>query len=497
MNVRHLPIFLLFTILLASPAAVTLAQPVSLPEDDLSRADLEAHLRFLAADEMQGRATGTIFNDIAARYIAEQFRRFGLGIPAGTDGYLQRVPFIRRSAPDQAFLVVGSDTLNQLDAFVHRSGDVVALEGVPVRAGYGISDADYDGLDVNGRIVVVQSGLPDREDPGSILGSAGMKAALAAEHGAAALIELYDGAYPWPMVARYLSGGRLEVATTEDESPPIPVFMVNAAAFQSRETERMHLSSSGIATERFAGYNVAGFIPGADPDRADEVVVLVAHFDHIGTGTPQGAVVTAPTDTIYNGARDNGFGTVALIGAAEAFSRRPAERPVLLLAVTGEEVGLLGSAYYVHNPVVSNKSKIFALNADGAGYSDTTLVTVIGWGRTTADAAITQAARRFGLSPLADPAPEQNLFDRSDNVNFALAGVPTLTFSPGFRSFSDPEIQMHYHTAADVPWTVNFSYLRRYVQAFVHTARLIADDDDVPHWMPGDPYGAIRQADGR
>jgi Zn-dependent M28 family amino/carboxypeptidase len=155
-------------------------------------------------------------------------------------------------------------------------------------------------------------------------------------------------------------------------------------------------------------------------------------------------------------------------------------------------MGLQGSGYYLRNPLLPVDTKSFALNSDGGGYSDTTLVTVIGWGRTSADAYLAAGAARFGLSPLPDPAPEQNLFDRSDNVHFARAGIPTVTFSPGFRSFSDPDIQRHYHTTADVPWTVNFRYLTRFVQAFVHSARLLADSDEPVRWAPGDPYSSIR-----
>jgi Zn-dependent M28 family amino/carboxypeptidase len=121
---------------------------------------------------------------------------------------------------------------------------------------------------------------------------------------------------------------------------------------------------------------------------------------------------------------------------------------------------------------------VFALNIDGGGYSDITIATVIGLGRTTADPLIIEGAEAYNLGVIPDPAPEQGLFDRSDNVNFARQGIPAPTFSPGFRSFSDQAIADYYHRPQDEAGDdFNYSYLKRFVQAYTHVARLIANAD--------------------
>ena len=146
-----------------------------------------------------------------------------------------------------------------------------------------------------------------------------------------------------------------------------------------------------------------------------------------------------PSDSIFNGARDNAMGVTAILEAAKALSQQRPNRSVLVLAFTGEEIGLLGSKYYAEHPLVPLKQTIFDLDTDGAGYSDTTIVSVIGLERTGAKAEIEAGAKAFGLGVFAEPAPEQGLFDRSDNVNFAIKGVPAPDFSPGFKAF-DQEI---------------------------------------------------------
>lgn len=216
----------------------------------------------------------------------------------------------------------------------------------------------------------------------------------------------------------------------------------------------------------------------------DEYLLLSAHYDHIGVGRPEGP----SADTIYNGARDNGMGTVALIAAAKSFAKAPPKRSVIIAAVTGEEMGLLGSHFLAAEPPVPMEKIVFDLNIDGAGYDDTTLVTVVGFDRTTADAALKQGAERYDLTASAEPVAQKGLFNASDNVSFAAKGVPAPTFSEGFHSFG-PEILKYYHRAADqADENFNFSYLLKFCKAYVHTARIIGDMPVAPFWRPGDSY---------
>lgn len=232
--------------------------------------------------------------------------------------------------------------------------------------------------------------------------------------------------------------------------------------------------------------NVVGIIEGTDPVLKDEYVMVMAHYDHVGARR----TVAALTDTIYNGARDNAMGVVALMHVAEALGKVPARRSVIILPVSAEEIGLWGSRHYVDHPVVPLERTVYVSNIDGAGYNTTDAVTVIGLNRTTAKAHFEAAGAAFGMRVLDDPAPEQGLFNRSDNVVFARRGVPAPTFSAGFTAF-DAEIMRTYHQPADeADETFDFGYLHRYVQVFVNATRRIADADERILWTPGDPYEA-------
>ena len=148
----------------------------------------------------------------------------------------------------------------------------------------------------------------------------------------------------------------------------------------------------------------------------------------------------------------------------------------------------MGSIFTLANPPVPMDHIVFDLNSDGAGFDDTTIVTVVGLERTTAEGPIQLGSQRYGLTAIADPVPEQHLFDRSDNTNFAALGVPAPTYSAGFRSFGD-EIMKYYHKAEDqVDDSFNFSYFLKFCKSYVHSARLIADMKEKPFWKPGDKY---------
>ncbi len=230
--------------------------------------------------------------------------------------------------------------------------------------------------------------------------------------------------------------------------------------------------------------NVVGIIEGTDPVLKHEYVVLMAHYDHVGVRRTE----ASPTDSIYNGARDNAMGVVALLHAAEAFSRQPTRRSLIILPVSAEEIGLRGSRHFVENPIVPLSSIVYVSNIDGAGYNVTDAVTVVGLERTTASAHYKAAAQAFGMRVWDDPTPDQGLFNRSDNVNFARAGIPAPTYSAGFTAF-DETLMKYYHQPADqADEHFDFEYLHRYVSLYVHASRLIADAPDRIRWASGDPY---------
>ena len=473
--------------------------PIStLPEFAISRAEVESHTRFLASDELQGRRTGEPGNQIAARYIAEHFRMLGLK-PAGDAGtYLQSIGLERVKAAESARLIVGKDTLRLGKELAVMAGGPADVSGEVIYAGYGLTDGDdgYKGRDVKGRIVIVQGGSPEAKGPGEIFRASRTKRKVATEKGAAALIELYSESIPWGFVNQYFSREQISLPATEAGGAPVAHLWINNANNQYKQLKEAGqtaiLRTSGRSRIPAPSANVAGIIDGTDPKLKDEFVILSAHFDHVGVGK-QGGSPYQPTDSIFNGARDNAFGTVSLLTAAKALMQQRPKRSVLVLALTGEEVGLLGSNYYAEHPLVPLKQTIFNLNTDGAGYNDTTIVSVIGLERTGAKSEIEAAAKAAGLGVFAEPAPEQGLFDRSDNVSFAAKGIPAPTFSPGFKAF-DEAIGKYYHQAIDNPESLDFNYVHRFCQAYAHAARLIADRTTRPQWSAGDKYEAAGKA---
>ena len=471
------------------------------PEFAIPRETVESQLRFLASDALQGRRTGEAGNLIAASFLASHLETYGLEKAPGLNSYFQPIPFEQGIPPAKASMQVGATEYTFREDFVLVGGGPVQLEKAEaVFAGYGWVDPgtghdDYRDLDVKGKVVFVLSGRPDLSDPRAGFAAMGTKRKLASERGAAALIELYRLPFPWNFFRRYLGGENLRMPDSNADSsseamvygwlkekegvPAIP------EALKSKKV-RVALSSEGFRKRAVPSQNVIGIIPGADPVLSKEYVLLTAHYDHVGMGKQGGGAIT-PSDSIFNGARDNAMGTVALLAAANALSKERPKRSVIILAVTGEELGLLGSTFYAENPLIPLKDVIFNLNTDGAGYNDVGVVSVIGWGRTGTDEQINQAAVNAGLKPYPDPAPEQGLFDRSDNVAFAAKGIPCVTVSPGFTSFDDA-INKYYHQVTDEAGSVDMEYLLKYCKAFVSTARLIANHPERPQWKSGDKY---------
>jgi len=228
--------------------------------------------------------------------------------------------------------------------------------------------------------------------------------------------------------------------------------------------------------------NVVGIVEGTDPQLKNEYIIYSAHYDHVGIGTPD-----ETGDTIYNGARDNAVGTTTVLSMAEHLAKHPTKRSALFILFTGEEKGLLGSQYYVDNPILPLNQMVYCFNSDNAGYNDKSLATIIGLPRTTAEQHIKNAAKTFGITAVDDPAPEQGLFDRSDNVHFAKKGIPSPTFSLGFTAFNG-DVTKYYHRPGDEADSLDYDYLEQFFRAYVMAGTLIGNDPVTPTWTKGDKY---------
>jgi len=463
------------------------------------KAEIERQLMYLASDELAGRRTTSEGGEKAAQYIAEQFKKYGVKPVPGHDSFFQQIPFDLSSPPTSAFVRLGDSGFTQGENLLVFGGKAVDIKAQAIFAGHGWVDEekgidDYKGLEVKGKVVFVLPGNPTDEGRSALFKAMSVKKKIAAEKGAVGLVELFRVNFPWRFFKNYFGKERLDMVMDEasssggdlfyawlQEGAPSPI-----TAIENGEKTTVAINSSGVGSKRLHAANVVGLVEGADKKLKEEYVLLSAHYDHLGVGKQGGAAYT-PQDSIFNGARDNGMGTVALLSAAKSFAKNPPKRSVILLACTGEEMGMLGSAYYAENPMAPLEKTVFNLNTDGAGYNSTEHISIIGWGRTNTNDEVESAAKSIGLQVVKDPAPEQDLYDRSDNISFARKGIPALDYAPGMP-LMDEGIFKYYHQPADNPDSIDYDYLLRFCQAYTLTARLIADKAVKPAWTPGDKY---------
>ncbi len=467
------------------------------PELDYKVNEVKEQLYFLASDFMKGRNTPSVEQDIAAHYLASHLAAYGYQPAPGMDGFFQKVPFDKVTSPQFGEMVVNGEAYPYKESFLWLAGEDKSMEQVEaVFVDYGWVDDtsdDYANKDVKGKVVFALPGTPEDQSPQSVFQATLEKIAAAQERGAVAFVQLYRLQFPWNFFTRYFGGSSLQLGSEEESGALIPNGFLNESSNRSDikdliegKKTMIDFSIEGYSKKRVYANNVVGYLEGSDPEKKEEVLLLSAHYDHVGVGSEGGGAYT-DQDSIFNGARDNGMGSVAVLTAVRALAEQKPERSILVLWCTGEEKGLLGSRYFSnHLPVEANKI-IFNLNTDGAGYNDTDYVAVIGYGRTGTDEIITQAAEAAGLQVFPNPAPDQGLFDRSDNVNFALMGIPALTYSPGLTSF-DSIIQKYYHQVADNPDNVDYDYMLKYCISYAHLARMIANCDQKPVWVEGDKY---------
>ena len=444
-----------------------------------------ADLTYLASDELKGRDPAAPEIAMAYNYISMQLQDAGAKPIPGADGYFQNIPFMMSSPPSKGEIKLNDSVYMQGKNMLVINGDAISGKYELVDVGFGLA-ADLEGKDLKGKILLTNIGAPDRMSPTELFSLGSEKAKLAEAAGAIGVIERFNiPSIPWQLIINYLN--RSQMVVDNGESSKMPYIWIedvkntfkNQLISGKAEAE---LSIEGKNNRPIEGKNILAWIEGTDKTLKDEFVMLSAHYDHVGIGTPD-----ASGDSIYNGTRDNAVGTVAVMNAAKFFAKNPPKRSILIALWTAEEKGLLGSAYFAENPLIPLDKIIYNLNIDGAGYNNTEVITVIGLGRTTADDLVSQAVSEFGLKAIADPAPEQGLYDRSDNVSFAKKGIPAPTFSLGFTAFDD-EINKYYHKAGDEVDSVDLDYVTLYWKSFILAAQNIANAEAQPIWVAGDKY---------
>lgn len=453
-----------------------------------------APLRFLAADELKGRATMRPEINIAARYIAEEYRSLGLRELPGCSDYFQNFELISFTPAKNGAITITGKAYNLGDGLTEIQGGDVKLNAQVIYAGHGMKE-ELDKLDLKGKIVITDFGQNDSTNARVASGMTATKAKMVQDKGGVALIERIKPAATntaAPGGRNRGGGARPRIILSGKNTPPaLPAFtLVDAdgtllGVVRGQQTSAA-IDVSGSTSVSTPVKNVVGYVEGTDPKLKDQFVVLSAHYDHLGV-LKGGKMEEGKLDSIYNGARDNAIGTTAVIDAARYFALHPAKRSVMFVAYTGEEIGELGSKYFSSDPPVSLEKMVYNLNIDNASYNDTKLVSVIGLGRTSEDDLIRKACATYGLTALPDPAPEQNLFDRSDNTQLAVKGIPAPTFSLGMSKF-DEEINKRYHQLSDEVGNFDLDYAMKYINSFILSAKYIGDDPKEIFWVKGDKY---------
>ncbi len=392
---------------------------------------LLGHVKYLASDELAGREAGEPGADSAASYIARLFGSSGLE-PLGTDGYLQpfRITTTISIAADSRLVLRSARGSIELELFKDwvpfNFSAAGSLSGDAFIAGYGLNDEDYEGLDSNEgpKIATLRGGVPDDFDPhgSGVDPSPRRKATTARDQGAEAVL---------------LTVSRLQAPRPGD--PPHGVGIPVVQILESEEVlawlqddELEVLLDAKVEPLRVEAFNVVGRLPGRDPALADQVIVVGAHYDHLGMGGPGSLAPDA--EEPHNGADDNASGTAVLLGLAEYFAANPELQPsrsLVFVAFAAEEMGLLGSEHFVSNPPFPLENITAMVNFDMVGRLRDGSLQVFG----------TETAEEFpALLDSLDAASELTLshigdgYGPSDQTSFYAREVPVLHLFTGTHS---------------------------------------------------------------
>ncbi|MEW6730493.1 MAG: M28 family metallopeptidase [Acidobacteriota bacterium] len=536
------------TILVTIALTIAGAVGASGPEAALASinaSDILTYIRRLASDEFEGRAPASKGEEMTLNYLVENFKKLGLkpGNPDGT--YLQKVPLIGYTPEPQLSFIAGDKTvkLQYRDDFVastRRLVEQVSIDGDLVFVGYGAAAPefnwnDYKNEDLRGKVLVMlinDPPLPDEKMFGgramTYYGRWTYKYEIAAEKGAAGCLIVHEtepASYPWEVVRNSWGVKGFTIGGPDNNMSLAPfegwitvekakeLFALAgkdfAAAKQAALNRDFRPLPLGVKASmrlkndfsRVDSHNVIAKLEGSDPKLKDEYVVYMAHWDHFGVGVP------VNNDAIYNGAVDNATGTAGLLELAKAFTKlpKPPRRSILFLAVTGEERGLLGSAYYGENPLYPLTKTVAAINMDALNvYGRTKDVMVIGLGNSTLDDYVKAAASKQGRVAKPDPTPEKGSFYRSDHFSFAKQGVPALYAKSGVEFVDKPAdygakinaryTAEDYHKPSDeVRSDWDLSGMVEDLQMLLRVGYEVAEADGIPSWREGTEFKAKRE----
>lgn len=445
----------------------------------INPADLKGDLSFLAADVLQGRYTPSPGLEVAAEFIASRFRAIGLE-PGGDNGtFFQNASMTERRAASAGPLTAhnGATTITVDPAHirVYQAAAALHLENVPV-----VKLADHDpahlAADLAGKVALME-GRPGR-----------------------ALLKGISEAHPALVIALSRMPSRAAPSRLIfNDAPPaaVPIVLVESRELSDAltTTDALTLSLDIPAPEDHpvSAKNIVGILPGSDPGLKSTCLLVTAHYDHIGTvetatGLTEGNAAPSQ-DTIFNGANDDGSGTVSVIAIARALAPLHPKRSIVFIAFFGEERGLLGSTFYGKHPVVPISQTIADINLEQVGRTDSNhgpqvaTASLTGYDYSTVTKFLEDAGASTGVKIYKDDEGSDAFFIRSDNAALAELGVPAHTLTTAFE-YPD------YHTVGDEWQKIDYANMATIDQTVALAVLHLANSATAPEWNADNPRTA-------
>ena len=506
--------------------------------------NLHLLIEALSSDDMQGRNPGTEGGQIAKNYISDKFSETNL--KTFGKSFFHEVPAVSSTLEDSSFFTI---SFRDRDRKLSYGNEVVFWSkrnqknqkinsSELVFVGYGIVAPeydwnDYDGIDVQGKTVVILI-----NDPGFDTGKLRLfngrsmtyygrwtyKFEEAARQGATAAIIIHEeeaASYPWSVVENSWTGPQLDLQRKDlgmsrtileswislDVANEIFTFtgfnydslkeFALDNSFQAFEMKGLSLTSKiNSDINYFSSHNLVGFKEGTS--KPDEYLIFMAHWDHLGINED------LVGDQIFNGASDNATGVAAVIELSRLFEKVETKRSIIFAALTLEESGLLGSTYLAENPPIDLANLVAGFNFDGIlPTGRTNDMAVIGYGASELEDLLEQELEKQGRYINPDPNPEKGYFYRSDHISFAKKGVPVLYSDDGFdlqiggieKGFSEiyDYTNSRYHGVEDeydASW--NLQGFEQTIHTIFNISYALSNSNDWPNWYEGNEFRAIR-----
>ena len=463
---------------------------------------IQSHVQYLSSDSLEGRAPGTKGNILAADYIKKQFMAIGVK-PFNQADYFQEFSIVTdillNEKGNSLSIAHGNKehALTLKKEFIPLGISDTGMAKCPiVFAGYGISSPadnydDYAGMDVKNAVVIVLRGAPDQDSPhGNLSQFAGLrsKAMTAKEKGARALLCVSGTQFPDSLMSlRFEQGGKVEgiliinarTSMLESHLPELNITALEskiktekkpASTVIANHSMNIHVS---LTDKKVQTSNVIGYIPGTDPSLKDEVIVIGAHFDHLGWGGEgSGTLASTKEKAIHHGADDNASGTAGMIETADAIAKNPLKRPVMFIGFTAEERGLLGSAHFVKNPTIGLDSIAMMINMDMIGRLKDGKLNIGGIGTSSQFKPIVDSIGK--LHPFTISFTEDG-FGPSDHASFYGKEKPVLFFFTGLHG--------DYHRPSDTWEKINYEGESTIVQMVLQTIYAIDSKQQKPDYI--------------